>query len=145
MRSLGEAAELPARAWCSWKAFHSQAPEEEYARSGWAWYLDIQRCPLYRRDLDLVAVAPNGDLASFCTVWYDDVTRSAYFEPVGTHPLYQRRGLARAVMCEGLRRVKRLGATVAFVGGYSAEANALYRGVTDGDYDCSERWTKHWS
>jgi predicted acetyltransferase len=97
---------------------------------------------LYRRDLDLVSVAPNGDIASFCGVWYDDVTRSAYIEPVGTYTPYQRRGLATAVMNEGLRRVRRLGATVAFVGGYSAEANALYSSVMGQEYDLSERWVK---
>ena len=51
------------------------------------------------------------------TVWFDDVTRCAYFEPMGTYSPYQRRGLAGAVMHEGLRRVQRLGATAAFVGG----------------------------
>ena len=92
LRSLGDASELPARSWFSWKAFHPEAREAEYLSLGWEWYLDIQRCPLYRRDLDLVVVAPNGDLASFCTVWFDDVTRSAYFEPVATHAPYLRRG-----------------------------------------------------
>lgn len=142
LRALGEVDELPARAWCSWKAFHPHAPEADFTRLGWEWYLNLQRCPLYRRDLDLVAVAPNGDVASFCTVWYDDVSRSAYFEPVGTHPAYQRRGLAKAVMGEGLRRVQRLGATLAFVGGYSAEANALYSALTDPEPDQSEEWVK---
>ena len=134
--------ELPARSWFSWKAFNPDEPEENYAKLGWKWYLDIQRCPLYRRDLDIVAVAPNGDLASFCTVWYDDVTRSAYFEPVGTYAPYQRRGLATAVMVEGLHRVKHLGATIAFVGGYSQEANALYTAVMGQDFDLSEQWVK---
>jgi mycothiol synthase len=142
VRSLGEAGELPARSWSSWKAFHPHAPDTDYI--GWAWYLDIQRCPLYRRDLDLVAVAPNGDLASFCTVWYDDVTRSAYFEPVATYPAYLRRGLAKATMAEGLRRVTRLGATVVFVGGYSVEANALYDAVAGPESDHSEQWAKQW-
>ena len=92
----------------------------------------------------MVAVAPNGELASFCTVWYDDVTRSAYFEPVGTYTPYQRRGLAKGVMYEGLRRVKRLGATMAFVSGHSPEANALYASVMGPEYDLSERWVKEW-
>jgi hypothetical protein len=35
---------------------------------GWRWYRDVQRAPLYRRDLDLVAVAPDGELAAFCTL-----------------------------------------------------------------------------
>jgi mycothiol synthase len=140
VRALGEAAELPARSWASWKAFHPAEPDESY--DGGEWYHDIQRCPLYRRDLDLVAVAPNGDFASFCTVWYDDVTRSAYFEPVATHPAHLRRGLGKAVMFEGLRRLQRVGATVAFVGGYSEAANALYFSVMGPDYDLSEPWTK---
>jgi GNAT superfamily N-acetyltransferase len=144
VRALGDVDELPARSWFGWKAFQPDEPEENYAALGWEWYLDIQRCPLYRRDLDIVAVAPNGDIASFCGVWYDDVTRSAYFEPVGTYPPYQRRGLAKAVMYEGLRRVKRMGATVAFVGGYSPEGNALYTSVMGREYALSERWVKEW-
>jgi mycothiol synthase len=144
VRSLGDVDEIPARSWFSWKAFQPDEPEENYAALGWEWYLDIQRCPLYRRDLDIVAVAPNGDLASFCTVWYDDVTRSAYFEPVGTYTPYQRRGLAKVVMYEGLRRVKRLGATMAFVGGYAPQAHALYSSVMGRKYALSERWVKEW-
>jgi mycothiol synthase len=142
IRPLGDMDELPARSWFSWRAFHPDESEENYKKLGWKWYLDIQRCPLYRRDLDIVAVAPNGDLGSFCTVWYDDVTRSAYFEPVGTYGPYQRRGLATAVMTEGLRRVQHLGATIAFVGGYSPEANALYCSVMGDGYDVSELWVK---
>ncbi len=143
VRSLGDASELPARAWCSWKAFHPDAPDKDYG--GWEWYLNIQRCPLYRRDLDLVTIAPNGDLASFTTVWYDDVTRSAYFEPVGTHVDYWRRGLGKAVIAEGLRRLVPLGATLAFVGGYSPEANGLYSTLFGPEHDCSEEWKKSWS
>ena len=105
--SLGDASELPARSWLSWRAFHPDEPDEDY--EGWEGYRNIQRCPLYRRDLDMVAVAADGELAAFCTLWYDDVTRSGYFEPVGTEPNHQRRGLGRAVMCEALRRLQRLG------------------------------------
>ncbi len=117
MRSLGDEFELPARAWVSWRAFHPDEPDERY--SGWDWYPDIQRCPPYRRDLDLVAVAADGELVAFCTVWYDDVTRTGYFEPVGTSPLHQRKGLGKAIMTEGLRRLKQLGALNATVAGFS--------------------------
>jgi GNAT superfamily N-acetyltransferase len=142
VRSLGDERELPARSWVSWRAFHPDEPEDRYI--GWEWYLNIQRCPLYRRDLDLVAVASNGDFAGFTTVWYDDVTRTGYFEPVGVSPEYQRRGMGKAVMCEGLRRLKRLGGTLATVGGYSEAANALYSSVMSKDYDLAERWEKVW-
>ncbi len=54
VRPLGDAAELPARSWVSWRAFHPDEPNEKY--EGWTWYHNIQRQPLYRRDLDIVAV-----------------------------------------------------------------------------------------
>ena len=140
VRSLGDVEELPARSWASWKAFHPDEPDGDY--EGWDWYHNIQRAPLYRRDLDIVAVAPNGEFASFCTVWFDDVTRTGKFEPVGTAPAHQRRGLGKAVMCEGLRRLKRMGATVAYVGSYSPAAHALYALVGFTEYDLFEPWAK---
>jgi len=91
VRPLGEEDELPARSWLSWKVFHPAEPDENY--QGWEWYKNIQRVPIYRRDLDIVAVAPDGELAAFCTVWLGGVTRTAVFEPVGTHPAHQKRGL----------------------------------------------------
>lgn len=151
VRPLGDVAELPARSWASWRAFHPDEPDEAY--EGWTWYHNIQRQPLYRRDLDVVAVAeqravtqfaPNGEIAAFCTAWYDDVTRTAYFEPVGTAPEHQRRGLGKAVLAEALSRLQRMGCVVAFVGGYSAPANALYASAGFAEYDLSEPWLREW-
>ena len=142
VRSLGDVDELPARSWASWRGFHPHEPDSKY--EGWEWYLNIQRCPLYRRDLDIVAVASGGEIASFCTIWYDDVTRSAYVEPVATVPEHQRRGLARAVISEGLRRLQRLGATRAFVGGLEPAPNALYASVMSPQHDLCEQWVKKW-
>ncbi|MEZ4610388.1 MAG: hypothetical protein R2838_09120 [Caldilineaceae bacterium] len=74
VRPLGDVDELPAG------VVFLEGVQSRHARRGicqklgWEWYLDIQRCPLYRRDLDLVVVAPNGELTSFCGVWFDDTT-----------------------------------------------------------------------
>jgi mycothiol synthase len=140
LRPLGDVEELPARSWLSWRAFHPDEPDEDY--EGWEWYRNVQRAPLYRRDLDLVAVAPDGELAAFCTIWFDDVTRTGSFEPVGTAPEHQRHGLGKALMLEGLRRLKWLGATLATVGSYSLPAGALYESAGFTDYDRSEAWVK---
>jgi GNAT superfamily N-acetyltransferase len=142
VRALGDESELPARSWLSWKAFHPDEPDEKY--QGWEWYRNVQRVPLYRRDLDIVAVAADGEMAAFCTVWFDDITRTAVFEPVGTHPDHQRRGLGKAVMSEGLRRAQRLGATLATVSSYSAGAHALYHSMGFTDFDLLEPWIKEW-
>ena len=142
IRNLSHDDELPARSWVSWKAFHPAEPDSQY--QGWEWYRNIQRAPLYRRDLDLVAVAPNGEFAGFCTIWYDPDTCTASLEPVGTHPDHQRKGVGKALLTEGLRRLRPMGATLITVDSYSERAGALYASVGFTNYDLSEPWLKIW-
>ncbi|WP_367362535.1 GNAT family N-acetyltransferase [Mesotoga sp.] len=52
---------------------------------------------------------PAREIAGFCTIWYDDVTRTGYYEPVGVVPEYHKRGLGKAMLTEGLRKLKRMG------------------------------------
>ena len=146
IRSLGDGLELLERCYASGLGFHEgDIGVAVDNRNDPAWYRNIQTAPLYRRDLDLVAVAPDGAIAAFCTIWFDDVTRSAYFEPVATVPTHQRRGLGKALLTEGLRRLQRMGATLAFVGGFSPAANALYRSVMGDAHELYEPWVKDWS
>ena len=77
---------------------------------------ELQRAPDYRRELDLYVVAPDGEFASFCIAWWDERNRIAMLEPVGTVPEYRRKGLARAVVLEAIRRVAALGVRQVFVG-----------------------------
>lgn len=140
VRALGGEDDFPARSLASWRAFHPKESDDLY--EGWEWCRNIQRAPLYRPELDIVAIASTGEFASFCTVWFDEETGTAYFEPVGTVPMHQRRGLGKAVMCEGLRRLKALGATTAYVSSYSPEAHALYSSAGFTEYDISEPWLK---
>lgn len=140
VRALGDVEELPARSWASWRSFHPDEPDDKYL--GWEWYRNVQRCPLYRQDLDIVAVSSEGEIASFTTVWYDNVTRTAYFEPMGTMPEHQRRGLGSAVLNEGLHRVKRNGCTLAFVGAEKKGPRALYASAGFSEFDVSESWLR---
>jgi ribosomal protein S18 acetylase RimI-like enzyme len=72
-----------------------------------------QRAPNFRRDLTIVAVAPNGDYASFAGMWVVAENRVAYVEPVATDPAYRRMGLGRAAVLESIRRAGAGGARVA--------------------------------
>lgn len=145
IRSLGDGLELLERCYASGLGFHegdiNTAVEN---RDDPTWYRNIQNAPLYRRDLDLVAVAPDGAIGAFCTIWFDDVTRSAYVEPLATVPAHRRLGLGRALLTEGLRRLQRMGATRAFVGGFSPAANALYASVMGPEHELYEPWVKKW-
>jgi ribosomal protein S18 acetylase RimI-like enzyme len=145
IRSLGDGLELLERCYASGLGFHDgNIAIAVDNRNDPTWYRNIQTAPLYRRDLDLVAVAPDGSIASFCTIWLDDVTRTAYFEPVATVPAHQRKGLGKAVLTEGLKRLQRMGALVGCVGGFSTAANALYQSVMGSDHDVYESWVKCW-
>ena len=79
-------------------------------------YQELQKAPDYRQDLDLYVVAPDGQFAAFCIIWWDERNRTAMLEPVGTVPEHRRRGLARAVVLEAIRRAAALGAREVFVG-----------------------------
>lgn len=108
IRALDPDRELESRVAAHRSAFHpSRMSVEKHQRA--------MASPLYRPDLDLVAVAPDDQIASYALVWFDAVNRKGLFEPVGTHADHRRRGLSRSVISEGLRRLNALGATYAFV------------------------------
>jgi len=142
IRSMGDLDEHPARSWASWRAFHTDEPDSNYD-GDWSWYQNVQSAPLYRRDLDIVAAASDGSIAAFCTIFYDDFTRSAVFVLVGTAAEHWRRGLGKAVLTEGLRRLKEMGCTRAFANGYDPPADALYGSVL-GTKETAETWLKEY-
>jgi ribosomal protein S18 acetylase RimI-like enzyme len=78
-------------------------------------YHNVVRAHPYRADLDCVVEAPDGSFASYCLAWLDEEVGVGELEPVGTHPDYERRGLASAVCRFALRRLQDIGATTAIV------------------------------
>ncbi|BCJ36992.1 hypothetical protein Athai_44950 [Actinocatenispora thailandica] len=78
-------------------------------------YRDVRATAAYRGELHLLVEAPDGTMAASTIMWYDPANRSIEFEPVGTHPQYRRRGLARAVMLAGMHRARAAGARHATV------------------------------
>ena len=124
IRSMRGEHEHVARADAARLAFESALePEVHRAR-----YLRFMRSPGYVLDNDLVAVAPEGTIASFAIVWPDDALSLGQFEPVGTHPAFQRRGLARALLHEGLGRLaaRGIGRARVMTGGANERAQRTY-------------------
>jgi len=79
-------------------------------------YESLQQAPNYRADLDIYVTAPDGEYASFCIAWWDEINQIASLEPVGTAPEHRRKGLAHAAVLAAIRRVAALGAQRVFVG-----------------------------
>jgi ribosomal protein S18 acetylase RimI-like enzyme len=110
-RGVAGEAEAEARAAAQYAAFDSTKTFEHYIQR----YVRFMRSPVYSADLDVMVVAPDGRAAAFCIVWADPQTRLGLFEPVGVHPDFQQQGLGKAVMLEGLRRLRAAGMKIACV------------------------------
>ena len=143
IRSMGNESEHPSRSWCSWRAFHSDEPDSNYD-GDFSWYRNIQSAPLYRRDLDIVAATKDNEIAAFCTIYYDDYTRSAVTVLVGVAAEHWQRGLGKAVVIEGMWRLKNLGCTRVFATANEEPADALYSSVLK-EMKVTDTWIKEWS
>jgi ribosomal protein S18 acetylase RimI-like enzyme len=113
--------EVIERAKAQYGAFGSSAPFEKYLER----FKNFMRSPVYDHYLDLVALATNGEIGAFCIVWTDPVNRTGLFEPVGTHPDFQRKGLGRAIMLEGLRCMRERGMEQAIVSTFEDNEAAI--------------------
>ena len=108
-------AELHREAWSVWGP--SSFSESRYRR--------LRASALYQEQLDVVVEAQGGQLVSYCICWFDETNGIGHFEPVGTHPAFTGRGLGRAVVIEGLRRLRSRGAHTALIGTASVNGPAL--------------------
>jgi mycothiol synthase len=101
------------------------------------WRQRTLQAPQYIPALDLVAVAPDGSLAAFCICWLsqrghdENGGNTGQVEPIGVRPDLQGRGLGRAILLEGLRRLQAHGAATALIDsdGENDPSRGLYESV----------------
>ena len=85
--------------------------------------------PEYIPELDLVALAPDGQLAAFCVGWLAKDANgeiSGQIEPLGVHADFRKSGLGKAILLEGLRRLQAKGARHVYVQ-TDSHRNAAFR------------------
>ena len=116
IRPMGGEAEIEAYVALHRAAFGTENMTVEYRRT-------IMSAPDYLPELDLVAVAPNGELAALCVcqIFPDDAPRAGgqkegWTDPIAVHPKYQRMGLAKALMVTGMRLLQQRGIDTAILG-----------------------------
>ena len=79
--------------------------------------LAIMRAPGYVPELDLIAVAPDRNLAAFCICGFEgDDPAAGLTDPIGVHPLHQKVGLGKAIVSAGLQMLRSRGARIARLG-----------------------------
>jgi GNAT superfamily N-acetyltransferase len=89
----------------------------------------VRRTWPYRADLHVLVEAPDGTLAASAIIWLDETTRTAEFEPVGTHGDFRRQGLGKALQLYGMQRAKATGATRMLVACLGAPAHPVARNL----------------
>ena len=82
----------------------------------------------YHSDLDLVVIDEAERIVSFCTFRYDSPSGVTELEPMGTLEDYRSKGIGRALLCEGFRRLKKYDPTLLHICGAAntPAANRLY-------------------
>lgn len=84
--------------------------------------LAIMRAPEYDPTLDLIVIAPEGQFAAYCTCSISSAEnrltgrKVGHTDPVASHPEYQRRGLARALLLTGAHLLRERGMDLAVLG-----------------------------
>lgn len=96
---IAQRASIQHEVWQPWSV--GNVSEKDYAL--------LMQLPGYQNELDIIAVAPDGEIASYVNCWIDPINKIGDFGPIGARPAYRRMGLTRAVLLEGLRRIQSYG------------------------------------
>ena len=111
-----------------WVALHKKVMGSRITAEA---YESLKTAPGYRSALHIVAVAPDDSFAAYCLCWLDATNRTGELEPVGTHAAFRRQGLGKAVVLEGLSRLRQEGAkeAIVYTGSTNDAALKLYESV----------------
>jgi predicted N-acetyltransferase YhbS len=99
------------------------------ARNGEVVESRLRQCSLYDPTLDLAVEDAHGRAAGYALFWFDHTTLVGLLEPMRVEDGYQRRGLGRMLLTNGLDRLARKGARRLKVGFETDAARGLYLGA----------------
>lgn len=99
------------------------------ARNGEMVEARLRQCSLYDPALDLAVEGAEGSIAGYALFWFDPMTLVGLLEPMRVEDEYQRLGLARVLLTNGLDRLARKGARRLKVGFETDAARNLYLGA----------------
>lgn len=93
------------------------------------WFETKCLAPGYSSDRDFIVVDSKGEHLAFCVAWLDEENKIAEIDPVGTHPDYRRKGLAKAVITNCFIKLHQNGIKKAQILGFTDLTKKLYRSL----------------
>jgi predicted N-acetyltransferase YhbS len=111
------------------RSLETSRPHPMRQRNGEEVEARLRQCSLYDPALDLAAETADGQVGGYALFWFDPVTQVGMLEPMRVEDEYQRRGLARAMLTEGLDRLASRGAQRLKVSYATDAARSLYLGA----------------
>lgn len=99
--------------------------------------LEMKR-PNVDLSLKLAVINQEGEFVAYCGMWFDSKADFALIEPLATIPEYRNKGLGKALVYEGIKRVIQQGAKKVLVG----SCNQFYYKIGMLPYKESAIWEK---
>jgi len=93
------------------------------------WFETKCMAPGYSSDLDFIVVDSKGDHLAFCVAWMDKSNQIAEIDPVGTHPDFRKKGLAKAVIKHCFISLQKKGIKKVQILGFTDVPKRLYRSL----------------
>lgn len=109
------------------------------------WFNGKSSAPTYSFDWDLVVVSPEGQQVASCLVWIYSENKTAEIDPLGTHPDYRGRGLAKALVTESFRRMRACSIDYVYIASAHNNdiVNCLYASLQPIETYRVDRWVYH--
>lgn len=85
-----------------------------------------ETAPMFDYKFEVIAKAPNGEIASYSYVWVDRLTNTGYIEPVSTRKKYRRLGLGKAIQQETLNLLNKENVEFCYVNPYGKTRDKFY-------------------
>lgn len=101
-----------------------------------------EKAPMFDYKFEVIAKAPNGEIASYSYVWVDKTTSTGYIEPVSTRLKYRRLGLGKAIQLATLNLLNEENVEYCFVNPYGETRDKFYSSCGYVSFDKEYEWKK---
>ena len=104
-------------------------------------YRGRKNSQFYKDSFESMIVTIDGDICSYCFIYVDKETSTAFFEPVSTREKYRHKGFATQMIHGAINRLKEMGIENAYINSYDWRVN-VYRSAGFETEDTIGCWHK---